>query len=306
MSDELNPELYILNENNKLITKEYIEDMLKKYGVEIKITNLELFQKAMIHKSYIIHDDEYYKKNKTKNTNKELEPINDPNKAVPLQTQSYERLEFLGDSVIHLILAGYLYKRYEEENEGFMTRLRTKLENGDTFYEFTKIIGLNKYILLSKYIDINNGRENNVNILEDTFEAFIGALFLEFGFEPCKIFVIKLIEDVVDFAQLLSNETNYKDTLLQYYHQMGWDDPTYGALDISGPDHKKVFTIFVKQKKNKRDDGEIVGIGVSSSKKRGEQEAAKQALIHYGLIQEENKEEVKEEELDFEMEAELN
>lgn len=282
-------ELFILNENNQYITAEYIENMLKTYDVNIKVKHLDIFQKAMIHKSYLKRDEEYYKKNKTKNTNKDLDPINDPSKAIPLQNESYERLEFLGDSVIHLVLATYLFKRYENQDEGFMTRLRTKLENGDTLYEFTKIIGLNKYILISRYIDKNGGRENNTSILEDTFEAFIGAMYLEFGFDPCKKFIMRLIEDEVDFAQLLSTETNFKDSLLQLFHKKGWSDPTYGVLDISGPDHKKQFTMYVKSKKNKRDDGEIVGLGVSTSKKKGEQEAAKQALIHFGVIKEEDK-----------------
>lgn len=281
-----NVELFILNEKNKYITEEYIENMLKNYEVNLKVNKLENFQKAVIHKSYLIRNEEYYKANKTKNTNKDLEPIKNPEKAIPLQKESYERLEFLGDSVIHLILAEYFYTRYENQDEGFMTRLRTKIENGDTLCELAKIIGLNKYVLISRYIEKNDGRNNNKALLEDSFEAFMAALYLEGGFNPCKKFLVSLIEEHIDFAQILYTETNYKDSLLQLFHKKGWHDPEYGALDISGPEHNKQFTMYIKCKKTPRDDGEIVGTACGSSKKKGEQEAARQALIYFGEIRE--------------------
>ena len=296
-----NVELFILNEKNIFITEKYVENMLKNYDVDLKVTKLENFQKAMIHKSYLVRDDEYYKNNKTKSTNKDLEPIKNPEKAIPLQKESYERLEFLGDSVIHLILAEYFFCRYEGEDEGFMTRLRTKIENSETLFELAKIIGLNKYVLISRYIEKNDGRDNNKALLEDSFEAFMAALYFEGGFEPCKKFLVTLIEEHIDFAQILYEETNHKDSLLQLFHKRGWHDPEYGALDISGPEHKKQFTMYVKCRKTPRDDGEIVGTACGSSKKKGEQEAARQALIYFGVIREEDSEsEGTEELIDFE------
>lgn len=281
------PSLYILNEKNVLITESYIEHTLLKYGIKHKVNNLENFRKAMIHTSYLLRDDEYWKQQRSKLTNKELDPISDPSKAIPLMTQSYERLEFLGDSVIHLVLAEYFYKRYENEDEGFMTKLRTKIENGDALAHLSKAINLNKYILLSRYIEKNGGRYNNQSILEDAFEAFIGALLLDSDFTVCKNFLIKLIEDEIDFAQILHKETNFKDMLLQYFHQRKWVDPVYDVLDISGPDHKKNYTMYVKRKTCATDDGEIVGMGVGLSKKKGEQAAARQALIDFGSLKEE-------------------
>ena len=289
--ENIDPTYFILNEKNQYITREYIEDILKKYSVEHKVKHLETFKRALIHKSYLLRDEEYYKQNRTKNTNKDLDPIEDPLKAIPLQNESYERLEYLGDSVIHLILADYLFRRYEKEDEGFMTRLRTKIENGETLAELAKIMGLNKYILLSRYIEKNGGRENNKSILEDSFEAFMAALFLEANFEPCKKFLIQLIEQEIDFAQILNTETNFKDCLLQLFHKRGWEDPSYGVLDISGPDHKKQFTMYVKCRKNPRDDGEIVGIGRGGSKKKGEQSASREAMKHFGVLKDEAQEE---------------
>jgi len=276
--------LYILNEKNKLITTNYIENILQKYGVNHKVKNLEPFQMAMVHISYLIKSDDYWKAHRSKNTNKDLEPISDPSLAIPLKDVSYERLEFLGDSVIHKIIAAYLYNRYPDQDEGFLTKLRTKIENGNTLAEFSKIIGLDEYILISRYIEKNGGRENNKHILEDAFEAFIGALYLDAGDSVCHNFIFKLIEEEIDFADLLNNETNYKDILLQYFHQRKWVDPQYGPLDISGPDHKKIFTMYVKKRISPNDDGEIVGIGVGTSKKKGEQEAAYNALKFFNRI----------------------
>jgi len=285
MSGSVDTNLYILNEHNIEITSDYIENILKKYGVIHKINNLYNFKLATTHTSYILRDEEYWKLHRSKNTNKELEPIEDPSMAIPLQTESYERIEYLGDAVLHLILADYIYDRYDQ-GEGFMTKLRTKIEKGTTLTHFAKVIGLNKYILLSRYIEKNNGRENNKKILEDVFEAFLGALHIDGGYDICKKFIVKLIEDEVDFATLLHTEDNYKDMLLQFCHKQNprWEDPQYGEIDESGPDHNKVYTTFVRIKKRPTDVGEVRGYGKGVSKKKGQQEAAREALIYYGDI----------------------
>lgn len=284
---EVDPSLFILNENNVWITTDYIETMLKNYGVDIKISDVEPFKKAMVHTSYLVRDENYYSTNKFKHT-LDLEPIEDPSKAIPLQKESYERLEYLGDSVIHLILAGYFFNRYEGEDEGFMTRLRTKIENGETLALLNQAVKLDKYVVISRFIERNDGRDNNHSILEDAFEAFMGALYLDAGFNVCRDFFVNLIEKEVDFAAILHTETNFKDILLQYFHQCRWREPIYGDLDVSGPDHKKMYTMYVKCRKHHHDDGEMVGIGVGSSKKKGEQEAARQALIHFGMLKDDD------------------
>lgn len=299
--DDLDPSLFILNEKNKWITKDFIENMLQKYGVNHTVKDLELYKRTMIHVSYLHRTPEEYAANRSKKKKKKeepIEPISDPSLAIPLQTESYERLEFLGDSVIHLILAEYLFNRYNER-EGFMTRLRTKIENSDTLANLNRNIGLNEYILISRHIEKNNGRVENNAALEDSFEAFIAAMYIDAGFQKTHDFLINLIEKELDFAQILHVENNFKDVLLQYFHKMSWADPTYGVLDISGPDHRKRFTCYIKWRKTPRDDGEIVGIGVGSSKKGGEQEAARQALIHFGEINEESDDEYSDSEVEL-------
>jgi len=278
---------YILNENNKLITKDYVETTLQKFGIKVEIKNMYNFREAMVHLSYLVRDEQFYKNNKTKPYQiqmTDIEPIKDITKAIPLHKKSSERLEFLGDSVIHLVLAAYLFSRYDED-EGFMTKLRTKIENGYALYDLGLSISLNEYILISRYVENNGGRDKNHKIVEDAFEAFIGALYLEFGFDLCQEFLIKLIEKEVDLPQLLYKDTNYKEMLLHYFHSRKWEDPIYGTLDISGPENKKIYTMYVKCKKSPHDDGEILGTSRSSSKKKGEQLACLQALKHLGVYQ---------------------
>lgn len=292
MSSDLNKTndlKYILNEKNKYITTEFIESILQRFGITIKINKLHLFQLAMIHLSYLIRDEKFYSNNKTKPyqiQSNDIEPLDDISKAIPLQKASYERLEFLGDAVLHNILAEYLFNRYDAEDEGFMTKLRTKIENGDTLCILANKIGLNEYVVISRYVEKNGGRETNKSILEDSFEAFVGALYLEAGFDICKKFIVTLIEKEIDLASMLHQETNFKEKLLQYFHLRKYADPVYGTFDVSGPENKKMYTMYVKCKKTPQDEGEVVGIGVSTSKKGGEQMAAKQGLIHFGLYNE--------------------
>ena len=294
MEKQNNEELrYILNEKNKLITYEFINNLLEKFNIKTKIKNLELFQESMIHISYLIRDENFYKNNKTKPyqiQSNDIDPIDNISNALPLREKSYERLEFLGDGVAHLVFAEYLFIRYDE-NEGFMTKLRTKIENGSTLSILSRKIGLDEYVVISRYVEKNGGRETNENILEDVFEAFIGALFLETGYDICKNFLISLIEKEIDLAQLLYQETNFKEKLLQYFHLRKWADPLYGCLDISGPENKKIYTMYVKCRKTVQDEGEIVGIAGSSAKKKAEQNCSKLALIHFGVYKNEEEDE---------------
>ena len=301
---------YILNEKNEPITTKYIEGVLKNHGVDMKVKNLKYFQKAMVHLSYLVRDENFYKNSKTKPyqiQSTDIEPLNDISKAMPLQEESYERLEFLGDAVLHNILADYLFNRYDKEQEGFMTKLRTKIENGDTLAILSEKIGLGKYVVISRYVELNGGRETNTALLEDAFEAFIGALYLDAGFDICKKFVVTLIEKEIDLAQMLNTVTNFKEKLLQFFHLKRWQDPQYGNLSISGAENKKVYLMYVKCRKTPQDEGEIVGTGTGTSKKEGEQEAAKNCLIHFGVYNENDDDDVEElVELEEEEEEELN
>ena len=200
MSDEY--EKYILNEKNKLITTKDIEIIFSNINFNHKPKNLDNFQTAMIHKSYLKN---FQLNDKTIKALKEIEPINLAyvKKCIPLQDKCYETLEFLGDAVIHHVFADYLYRRYEGKDQGFLTVLRIKLEKGSTLNYLARIIGLDRFVIIARNIELAGGRNNNASILEDVFEAFIGALSLETTFENCKKFLEKLIDANIDFANLI-------------------------------------------------------------------------------------------------------
>lgn len=295
----LNEQLFILNEKNKLITKQFINNIFKTYNIDHRVNRLSLYVEATVHYSYCVN------KCLQKQNQKDIyiTPISDPSLALPLMNEPYERLEFLGDSVLHTILTEYLLNRYPEEYEGFLTRLRTKLENTEMLAKFSKLIGLNEYAVISRYVEANDGRTKNDHIMEDLFESFIGALYLDTtdknttNFDKCKKFIVQLVEKEVDIAELLYNENNYKDMLLQYAHKMKWPDPLYGTCGVSTPHgDQPQYKMFAKI------NGEIAGVGIGVSKKKGEQLAAKEALKEFGVIKDESDDECSDDEYIYECE----
>lgn len=293
---------FILNEKNTMITTHFLNQLFKKYNLNHEVSNMNRFITAMTHTSYCL---ETYALKETQ----PYAPVNDT--MISLQNESYERLEFLGDSIIHTILAEYIFVRFSDQQEGFMTKLRTKLENSETLAKFSLLLGFDKYVLISRYTEDTNGRCNNTHLLEDVFEAFIGALFLDIdtashadmvlckatNFELCRKLIIQLIECELDISEILCNDTNYKDMLLQYAHKKKWPDPIYGTqrvyistdetmithpsqnagyLPIS--QENKMYEMFVKIKST------IEGVGCGNSKKKGEQMAAEMALKKFGVL----------------------
>jgi dsRNA-specific ribonuclease len=271
-------EKYILNEKNKYITPIFIESTLKKYDINHKIQNIDNFKLAFVHISYLKTQQLTDKFTKLL---KEIPPIDTQliKKTLPLQENSYEVLEFLGDAVIHAVIAEYLFKRYPDKDQGFLTTLRTRLEKGETLNKFSRKLEFDKYAIISRNIELAGGRNNNVNIMEDIFEAFIGALKLETNFETCQKFIVNLIDSEVDFAELISKNDNYKQILMEYYHGIGFrTTPTYHLIKTID-DKPKKFIMLVKSPENKD-----LGTGTSTSKTHAAQLAAKEALIKLGKI----------------------
>ena len=269
---------YILNEHNKFITSSFIESTLKKYNIVHTVKDINNFKLAFIHVSYLKNQQltEKFIKLLT-----EINPINLNliKKTIPLQDKSYEVLEFLGDAVIHAVIAEYLFRRYPDKDQGFLTKLRTKIEKGETLNKFSRKLGFHEYAIISRNIEISGGRQNNVNIMEDIFEAFIGALKLETNFETCQKFIINLIDSEIDFAELINNDDNYKEILMQYYHKNGYKTtPTYKLLQTI-EDKPKKFIMGAYSPDNKE-----LGRGTSTSKIQAAQYAAKEGLIKLGQI----------------------
>lgn len=278
----IDPTPYILNKNNVYIEKKFIESLLKRYNINVKIKNIEKYQQAMIHKSY--QDPKFSKEKKWFlfcGKDKGNVPIENDGSIIPPQPKTYERLEFLGDSIIHNILGRYLFNRYPYEDEGFLTKLRAKLENGEMMAKIAKLLGFDKYMMISRVIDDDGGRLNRISILEDVFEAFIGALYLEHGDDVCYRFIINLYETPpISITDILRQETNFKDVLLRYYHSNKWPDPSY---EMEPLDNSKTFKMFVTDK-----FGKHFAFGTGLSKKKASQEAARRALLKYGVIDEDD------------------
>ena len=278
----------IYNENNFYITKEIIQSILKKANINQEINNLEIWQKSFIHKSYCTQSD--FKKNEKFYGNIELNDGVD-NNMMPLQNDSNEVLEWLGDGIIQSVVAIYLYKRYNSQREGFLTKIRSKLVKTETLSKLALHLNFDKYLIISKHIEIMcNGRKNS-RILEDSFEAFIGAMMSYFGakneaygFNICSTFIVNIIEQKIDITELIINDDNFKDQLMRFYQKKyNGKFPKYEQktlitqINENGITNKK-FHMFVRD-----NDNNIIGEGIARSKKEAEQKAAKGALMYFGI-----------------------
>lgn len=183
-----------------------------------------------------------------------------------------ERLEFLGDAVLELIITEYIFNNYPDKPEGEMTSWRASLVNSNTLYEVALEIKFSDFLLLSQGEEKENGRSKKY-ILADSFEAFIGALYLDQGYEACKNFIVKyLIEKKLE--EIIEKKL-YKDpkSLFQEKSQeIEMITPTYQVLEENGPDHMKNFVVGVFIKDN------LIAQGQGSSKHEAELNAASKAL----------------------------
>jgi ribonuclease-3 len=270
------------NLNNILINENDIIQILNEYNVTVgKINHVKYFRQAFTHKSYCKKD--IYPQHILDAAKYEL---GNPANLLMLQDASYERLEYFGDRVLKVIVSMYLFHRYPKQDEGFMTRLQTKLEDKKNLASMSKEIGLGKYFIISKQIELMNGR-NLEKIHEDVFESFVGALFLSNGFEPCMFLIINLLETLIDYSEKLYCDNNYKDQLLRIHHQNKWKFPQYVTIHFEGPPHKRKYIMAVEKHDSSPSDpieSRCVSYGIGTSKKEGEQNAAKMALIIYGIL----------------------
>ena len=188
---------------------------------------------------------------------------------------SNERLEFLGDSILSIIVSEYLYKNYKKLPEGELTKLRASLVCEKTLCMFSKQLNVGDYILLGKGEANNHGNER-ASILADAFEAILAAIYLDGGMEVAKNHVLHFI-----IPELENGEydlfIDYKTALQEIIQRNPEERLTYALVDESGPDHDKRFTVEVHLNSN------VIGTGVGKSKKQAEQEAAHQALNLMGI-----------------------
>lgn len=186
---------------------------------------------------------------------------------------SNERLEFLGDAVLELVITNYLYQSFPDKPEGILTQLRSVIVNTKTLADSLRALSLSEYIFLSRGEKISGGSEKE-RIRANILEAIIGALYLDQGYERAKEFIERVILKNASKLVESSKEYNPKGILQEAIQASKRITPEYKILEESGPDHSKVFLAgaFLEGKK--------IGEGKGVSKKEAEEEAARDALKH--------------------------
>ncbi|NWG28048.1 MAG: ribonuclease III [Ignavibacteriaceae bacterium] len=209
------------------------------------ISNKNIYVEALIHRSFLEENDQY--------------------------NFSNERLEFLGDSVLNLIIGEYLFNKFPQEEEGFLTKVRAKLVNRNALSLVAENINLGDLLIISSNVP-KSITHNSKSVLSDALEALIGAIYLDRGIETCKNFVqTNIIEPALKNGEHLIDE-NYKSQLLEYAQANKLAIPLYQIVSEEGPHHDKTFTAEVLI------EGKVLGEGKGKSKKEAEQNAARVAL----------------------------
>lgn len=190
--------------------------------------------------------------------------------------QSNERIEFLGDAILGLLVAEYIYKNFKEMPEGAMSKLRATYVCEDANAKYARAIGIDKLLLLGRGEEATGGR-NRPAILSDAFESFLGAIYLSNGLND-----VRKILEIEVFPLILAREEkpfiDYKSKLQEYVQAEKRSDLAYVLDDVDGPPHKRVFTMSVTL------DGIKLGTGVGGTKKEATQEAARIALEKMAVI----------------------
>ena len=189
------------------------------------------------------------------------------------EKQDNERLEFLGDSVLGFITAEYLFKNHKDLPEGELTKLRAYAVCEKSLFGFAKEIRLGDFIELSNGEEKTGGRERP-SVLSDAFEALIAAIYIDAGIDRAREFVLEFIEPCLNEKP---NFKDYKTTLQEVIQKNHGDVLSYVLVEESGPDHDKCFKVEAHLNSN------VIGTGIAGSKKKAEQEAARQALELMGL-----------------------
>ncbi len=183
---------------------------------------------------------------------------------------SNERLEFLGDSVLSIVVSEYIYKKFNNLPEGELTKLRASLVCEKSLCSFSRELELGKYLRLGKGEEKGGGRERD-SILADAFEAVLAAIYLDGGFEKAKNHVMRFVTEELKHTELEVFK-DYKTALQEIIQRNPEEVVTYILTGESGPDHDKIFEVEVRLNSN------TIGRGTGKNKKQAEQSAAKEAL----------------------------
>jgi ribonuclease-3 len=188
-----------------------------------------------------------------------------------------ERLEFLGDAVLDFIAGAWLYDKFPEYDEGRLTSMRAALVRVSTLADFARQLGLPDHLKLGKG-EIDTGGRNRANILGDTFEALLGALYLDQGIEAVRDFLVPLLEQTTPAIMQANLDRDAKSRLQEWSQGTLGVTPRYKLTATEGPDHAKMFTVEVRL------GDRVAGVGSGSSKQVAEQIAAREALERAGEL----------------------
>jgi len=216
--------------------------------IKVEFNDISLLKRACTHRSYL-----------------------NENKKAGLEHN--ERLEFLGDAVLELVITSFLYKKYPDQDEGDLTSYRSALVNTNSLSKVALHIGVDKYLLLSKGESKDTGRARSI-IHADTIEAIIGAVYLDQGYDAAGNFIASNLMEVIDIDDIVKNKLwlDAKSRFQEKAQEMTGITPTYKTTKETGPDHNKMFTLAVFI-------GDVqVAIGQGMSKQEAEQKAAEKAL----------------------------
>ena len=220
-----------------------ISNLAKK--LNINFNNIDLLQTALTHRSYL-------------NEHKKIKEHN-------------ERLEFLGDAVLELIVSTYLYNTYSKRPEGELTSFRSAIVKTTSLADASRELGLGEYLRMAKGEEVSGGKDKDY-LLANTFEAVLGAIYLDQGYQKCKelvqeILIVKL-EDIVENRLDIDSKTSIQEIAQSEFKVT----PIYEVIEENGPDHDREFVVVVKL------DNKIIGKGKGSSKQKAEESAATDGL----------------------------
>lgn len=263
------------NPKNREMTPTDAIRLMKNYGWKGRINNFHLFSQACCHKSYTDRPEVWQE---NLEDGEEMMIVPRPDNCLPLRSCDNEELEFLGDRVLGLIVATYLFKRYPGQGEGFLTRILSRIVNNKQLGKLAQDIGMAPWLILHRHIEESCDGRNNLRILGSMFEAWMGAMYLQEedvgrGLQQCSDFLVRIIERHVDFVQFIAEDTNYKDQLLRKFQAMYHVAPRYKEMEVVGPSHDRTFTMGVLDPFD-----QVIAVSTARNKKVAEQEASRLAL----------------------------
>ena len=306
------------NTDNVEITLNDVQSILKRYGINAPVNNIELYKRAFVHSSYI-------KRPAIENKANGVTIVNCPKGCIELKTKSNERLEFIGDGVLELITKYYLYRRFPKADEGFMTEKKIAVVKNEHIGKLAYEMQINKWLIISKFAEEKKIR-TNLKKLGCLFEAFIGALFLDFnkivvkdeecwfqdvfvtgpGFQMAQTFVENVFETHIDWVKLINTDDNFKNILqvkvqkefkttpayleMSHHADVGYEMGVYlcvgrqlHQVHIKEAKHFNLYGSFANIQLSLQEIGYVfvfLGRGIHKIKKKAEQIACEIAITH--------------------------